>query len=510
MQSKLSFFLLVCLVGSSQLLIAQNSTYSWVFFEDKGNKVECFDEGDPVYEAYVQQLICLGIEVHGTTKWFNAACVKGFPIGLDSLPYVKEVKRLGHYKTTQNQVVDVQEEFSYGQSDVQLKMLDLDHYHKLGYTGRGVTIALFDGGFFKADSLKAFDSMWANEQIIGYRDFLYNNDEVFIQDGHGKSVLSIAGLNYPDSMMGAAPHANFILARTETVGREIHLEEYNWIKALEWADSLGADIIHSSLGYSIFDSLEGDYSYADMDGETTIITKATDVAFARGIFVTNSAGNEGAKEWHYITAPCDGKHVLCVGAVDSFGQHAAFSSYGPSADGRVKPEVMAMGHRVSYIHNNGTMQFGSGTSFSGPIIAGMVACLKQAHPTAYNTQIFDAIIRSSDRYNNPDTAYGYGIPNVLVADILLRKMVGLEQAKIEKLLMFPNPANTEVLIQLTSNFSNSVLEVIDNQGQMIMKLQNNGQEERIINTSPLASGLYIVRLSNAKGAAQFARLAVVH
>jgi hypothetical protein len=183
----------------------------------------------------------------------------------------------------------------------------------------------------------------------------------------------------------------------------------------------------------------------DMDGETTIITQATQIAVSKGVFVTNSAGNEGAKDWRFITAPCDGKNVLCVGAVDSFRNYAKFSSIGPSADGRVKPEVMAMGRKTSYQGKSGRIMQGNGTSFSGPLIAGMVACLMEANPKAYNSQIFDAIVRSADRYDNPDSFYGYGIPNAVVADSLIKAMVlSLEQLKADVFKVFPNPGKDRI------------------------------------------------------------------
>lgn len=468
-----------------------NAQHSWVFFADKGDTINVYDS--PVSDRYIQQLHEKNVEIIGVSKWLNAACVKGYPAELTSESYVTTVQKLGRYQVTQYQTQKTTEDFSYGNSDWQLEMLQLDSFHRKGYTGKNVTVALFDAGFYKADTVYAFDSLWAQSRIKGYWDFLTNDTSIFWEyDGHGKYVLSIIGANWPDSMMGAAPHANYLLTRTEDVNFEKHLEEYAWVKALEWADSMGADIIHSSLGYSQFDTLEGDYTYQDMDGETTIITKATDIAYAKGIFITNSAGNEGDDEWKYITAPCDGKHVLCVGAVDSNRQHAVFSSYGPSADGRVKPEVMAMGQGVTFVNNKGNLQTGNGTSFSGPLIAGMVACLKQAWPNMSNDRIFQAIIRSADRYDNPDTAYGYGIPNVLVADSLLEVFSSVPLTSRPEISIYPNPVENE--LHISSPQAMTQIEVMDIHGKRITMLEVDGQHDYTLVTSDLIQGLYVLRI----------------
>ena len=361
-----------------------------------------------------------------------------------------------------------------------------------------MTIGLFDGGFYKADTVHAFDSLWQQGRIKGYWDFITEDTSIFWEyDGHGKYVLSIVGANWPDSMMGAAPDANFLLARTEDVSSEKRLEEYAWVKAMEWAADLNVDIIHSSLGYSVFDTLQGDYTYADMDGESTIITRATDIAFSKGIFVTNSAGNEGEDEWHYITAPCDGKHVLCVGSVDSNQQHSPFSSYGPSADGRVKPDVVAMGQGVTYINNQANLRTGSGTSFSGPIIAGFVACLKQAWPSLTNQQIYEAVIQSADRYSNPDTAYGYGLPNILVADSLLSVFSSIKTLENEIVAVYPNPASKKVTIRGSRNILH--VEIIDYLGQTVKRIAVNPIAELEVDCSNSTAGMYVLRVRFQNG-----------
>lgn len=470
--------------------------HAWVYFTDK-----CTDEvnlDDPVCAYYVHQIQQMNIEVIGTSKWFNAACVNGNPEHLVSLPFVTSVESLRKYKVTEHRLQQTQEDFSYGHSDWQLEMLKLDSFHRRGYTGKGITIALFDGGFYKADTVHAFDSLWNQGRIKGYWDFITNDTTIFWEyDGHGKFVLSIVGANWPDSMMGSAPGANFLLARTEHVDKELHLEEYAWVKAMEWADSMGADIIHSSLGYSEFDTLEGDYTYPDMDGETTIITKATDIAFSKGIFITNSAGNEGDDPWHYISAPCDGKHVLCVGAIDSNRIHADFSSYGPSYDGRVKPDVVAMGQGVTYVDNQAHLKTGSGTSFSGPLIAGFVACLKQAWPDLTNAQIYQAVIQSADRYTTPDTAYGYGLPNILKADSLLAKFASVQEQYERQMTLYPNPVTDEVHIE--TNTPVLRISVTDLFGKELYSVGGGLKTSVSADLSTLKSGIYIIAVQLENG-----------
>lgn len=436
----------------------------WVFFTDKGTdaaqylaepskmlsaealalrqrKGIAIDNADvPVDAHYVAQLREAGCQVLATSKWLNAAAVE-LPNNqqqrVENLCFVKELqpvntlsgaayreKRSGMVryqplmpkaKTTKTTAID------YGDALVQNEMLQIPAYHAKGFTGRGVRIAVFDAGFDGADTIAAFDSLWAQKRILKYRDFVDNDESIFRNDSHGTMVLSTIAANVPGSMVGTAPHASFYLCRTEQSASETKQEEYNWMKAMEWVDSLGVDIIHSSLGYARFDP-DGStgYKYEDMNGHTAIITKAALMAARKGIIVTSSAGNEGNDDWHYITAPCDADSILCIGAVTRTQKRSGFSSFGPSADGRVKPDVVAMGSSTTVYSPADYVTTSDGTSFSGPIMGGFVACLKQAHPKRSNIDIIRAVRLSGDQFSFPDSAYGYGIPNVLIADSLLR------------------------------------------------------------------------------------------
>lgn len=452
---------------------------AWIYL-----KPECSNT-----EQIIQELNQNCIQTLGYSKWMHAIAVKNLPN--QGFSFIHHTEIGGKYQ--KNMARSKSTDFAYGRTDWQLQMLGLDSFHRMGYTGKGVTIALMDAGFYRVDSFEAFKRLWQNNSIKYAYDFVDNDSTVFDTDAHGMSVLSIVGGYLPDSLIGAAPDADFLLFRTENAANETHQEEFNWIKAMELADSMGADIIHSSLGYSLFDSLQGDYTYFDMDGKSTFITRATDSAFARGMFITNSAGNSGEQPWRYITAPCDGRFVLCVGAVDSFGQKAGFSSFGPSADGRVKPEVMAMGQKTTVINSLGYVTTGNGTSFSGPLMAGFVACLKQAHPWADNYRLYRAIIQSADRYNTPDSAYGYGIPNILKADSILKAMVHAENRMTGRISIYPNPGKE--LLQINGVNENALVTICDMQGRQLLQTHAG----RLPAGSELPSGFYVVYIQNQNG-----------
>jgi subtilisin family serine protease len=458
----------------------------------------------PTNSNYILELRNAEVDIIGESKWLNAVCIHSKDIAkLNNVDFVAHIETLTPLNVEKQKI---NEEYSYGWSDIQLEMLNLPAYHRLGFTGKGVKLAIFDAGFYKMDSLPIFDSMWAKNQVIANYDFVRNDTIDYTHDNHGMLVTALAAINYPDSMMGASPNASLILARTEDATSEKHIEELNWVRAMEWADSIGADIIHSSLGYSEFDTLEGDYTYADMDGKTTIITLAAELAASRGIFVTNSAGNQGAREWRHITAPCDGEHVLCVGAVDSFEVIADFSSRGPSSDGRIKPDVAAMGRKAAIPNEFGTMVTSNGTSLSGPLIAGLVACLKQAHPNKSNEQLFKAILMGSDRYETPDNDYGYGIPDALKIDSILRSWPGAGIPTVSRITtkIYPNPAHSVLKVSCEPG---STYQIVAANGAEIVagKLPN---WINFIDVSELAAQYYFIEVGSSNTIERFKFLKV--
>ena len=394
----------------------------------------------PIDPVYIDSIKSFGISLLNKSKWFNSIVVYSIDSSLISslqqLSFVKSIDTIGKQipadislpekvelpndKWSMESVHPISNamqisQTDYGQAYNQISMLNGDILHSLGYKGQGITIAVIDAGFKDADINPAFDSLFANSQVLGTWDFVDGNDSVYDNGQHGLWVFSILASNIPGLIIGAAPAANYYLLRSEDTGSEYLIEEDNWVSAAEFSDSAGVDIITTSLGYKTFTDPTQNHTYANMDGNTTRISIGADIAASKGILVVNSAGNEGGSAWQYIVAPADADSVLSVGAVDSQGNYAAFSSTGPSADGDIKPNVSALGKGTVTITISGNVQSGNGTSFSAPLISGMAACLWQANPEASNMEIFNAIQESSSQVNNPDSLLGFGIPNFMKA-----------------------------------------------------------------------------------------------
>lgn len=393
------------------------------------------DELDlPVNPSYILQVLDLGATFQNSTKWLNGITVRAdsadFYIKVTALPFVTEVRvvRTTGKKSLVNKLepdkpesvpVPIDTSF-YGLSVYQIGQINGQYLHKQHFKGKGKQIAVLDGGFYRANLYPAFDSLWTNHQILGARDFVNPLSDIYNENYHGMSVLSIMGGNIPGQLIGTAPDASYWLIRSEDAASEYPIEEYNWASAAEFADSAGVDIINTSLGYTTFDDLLLNHSYAEMDGNTTPVTRAANIAFKKGILVVASAGNERLSAWRYIGSPADGKNVLAIGAVNMFGSPAYFTSYGPSSAGDIKPNVSAMGLGTYLCTINGTIEGRNGTSFSSPVVAGMAACLWQANPNATAVQIKEAIEKSGSLYESPDSVLGFGIPDFKVADEILK------------------------------------------------------------------------------------------
>ncbi len=390
-------------------------------------------------------------------------------------------------------------DLDYGFAADQINIMEGEFLHNLGYLGNGMVIAVLDAGFTNVNTISAFTHLWNENRILGYWDFVNNNDSVFDKNAHGTAVLStMAGIKSGE-IIGTAPNASYWLLRSEDAPTETISEEYNWLAAAEFADSAGADIINSSLGYTTFDNPAEDHTYADMDGNTTIITKAADLAFSKGILVVNSAGNSGSETWHYIGAPADGKNVLSIGAVDHDGSCASFSSRGPTYDGRIKPNVTTIGKNSAIVNTDGNVVYGSGTSFSSPEMAGMAASLWQAFPTKTNAEIKDAIERSASQYNSPDANLGYGIPNFRKAYWYLLGIRIDDENQNQLLNVFPQPFNTEFnLLYYSAKEQTINVRIVDVVGKIIYSYDWTLQAQRI---EPLvlkgiftSSGVYSLQL----------------
>lgn len=431
-----------------------------------------FDSLDiPVNATYIQQVLQQGnSNLLLKSKWFNSITVELLDTAIaaawkqqvEALPCVFQVKslpsvpleRISIHKGTQSEEGMISDDF-YGPSFRQTEMMNGQLLHELGLNGQGMDIAVFDGGFLYANVLPAMAHLFEEGRIIETHDFLhYNSPEVFDAATHGTMVLShMAGI-MKDSLYGTAVDANYYLFQTEDVFREVRLEEDTWIQAAEWADSIGIDVINSSLGYSLFDEDYMNYSTSDMNGTTTRISQAAEICALKGTLVVNSAGNSGDDPWHVITAPSDAEHVLCIGAVDLNGIHASFSGYHPPGLNDVKPNVVAMGRQTVYAAMDSTISRGNGTSFSSPILAGMAATLWQAFPTATNMDVFNAIEQSASLYSNPNDSMGYGIPDFWKAFVNLSNQI-YSQPNEHSVLVFPQPSEGQFEIRVEGNFPNT-------------------------------------------------------
>jgi serine protease AprX len=412
----------------------------------------------PVTPAYIDSLTAAGAKILTVSKWLNAVTIQVFDdLILDKiakLTFVKKDYKLksSGYKglnkiisTAGMQKVTASFDWDYGSSWWQTGLHNGHLLHNSGYTGKEITVAVIDAGFYHVNTLPAFKRLWENGQILGTRDFVSAGADVYNGQSHGMAVLSIMGGCQPGELIGTAPDAYFWLLRSEDGASEFVIEEDNWVAAAEFADSVGADIINTSLGYSTFYDPLQNHTYADMNGNTTRISRAADLAASKGMLVVVSAGNQGNKVWRYITAPADADSVLTVGAVDQNKFVAGLSSRGPSSDGQVKPDVMALGKGVYVAYPDGSIKQGDGTSFSAPVIAGLAACLWQANRNVSAMELHAAICESADRFSQPDDDYGYGIPDFNLANILLRSNKENETFA-EQVTAFPNPFNDQLYI----------------------------------------------------------------
>ncbi len=457
----------------------------------------------PVNPAYVKGIEATGAKVWYTSRWMNAILIEATTSQLNQVLALNFVKGLeGKYPLKANAIASGALRKAYkfaseadapnfGLAATQNKMLGVDVLHQNGYTGEGILIGVFDSGFQNASAMLAFNHLFTNNKIVGTYDFVQNEKSVYEDDAHGTHVLScLAGL-LPNAFVGTAPQASYLLVRTEDVATESVLEEVNWLMAAEYADSVGVDMISSSLGYTTFDDARTDHTYADLDGKTTIAARAATWAAARGIICVVSAGNEGADAWRYIGSPADADSILAVGAVNSLQNYAIFSSIGPSADGRVKPDVVAMGQSVAIVNTAGSVSSASGTSFSAPILCGMVADLWQAYPTLKAQELMSFVRKSANFYNNPTPQLGYGIPSASAVMLMNQKV-----ASENKAFLFPNPTTDAVKVILnTAETSFSYpFRLIDHLGNTVM----TGHCSSAITTLSLAQvsrGIFFLKIS---------------
>lgn len=513
------YFTFVLLVFTSAMFSQEDA---WVYFKDKPNAQYFFnaplemlsqraldrranqsialDLTDvPVEETYVNQVkSSTGITVMAQSKWFNALHIRGTQaniLSLKSLLFVDKIvfadKSLNTTTTKrviENQVSAIKDklkttiDYAYGSSANQIQMLNGQVIHQQNNTGSGKIIAVIDAGFPGVNTAQPFKKLIDNNQILGGYDFVNKNANFYTGDDHGTKVLSTMGGYKENSLVGTAPDASYYLFITENTATENPVEESYWVEAAERADNLGVDIITTSLGYFGFDELRYSHTYSDMNGVTNFISRGAEIAFSKGIIVVSAAGNEGNQVEKHIGGPSDAVSVITVGSVTASKNKSSFSSIGPSYDGRIKPEVMAQGSAAFVSDASGNIVTANGTSFSCPIMAGMIASLWQAFPSKTNKEIRQMILQSSDRFTAPDNNYGYGIPN-------FGSTLGVEAFQSESSLfsVFPNPAETTVSFLFESSTASvSIFSVL---GQKIIEKQITNQNP-VLSVEALKSGLY--------------------
>lgn len=462
----------------------------------------------PVHEAYITDLKAqLGITVLAKSKWFNAVHVRGTESdisALEQLPYVNYIDFADNSldvasRTTASQNIKTtfQESvvFTYGTTQNQVEMISVDNLHAADYTGEGITIAVMDSGFPNVNTMAAFQRLRDNNDLLDGYDFVDRTTDVYAStaSSHGTRVLSTMAGFIQDEYVGTAPDASYYLFRTEDVSSENPVEESYWVEAAERADSLGVDMINTSLGYRGFDNPNYDYTPEDMNGQVAFISKGASIAAEKGILVVVSAGNAGATAWQTVGAPADSPEVLSVGGVDASGNYVAFSSQGGAAQvGYQKPDVVARAGAAYVIDQTNSVTQNNGTSFSSPILCGGIASLWQAIPDASPTQVMDYVRQSASQFPTPDDLLGYGIPDL---DLARAFGLSLNDKSIEAFGFYPNPVQSELHIVMPSQFNNVELSIFNQLGQKVFQKSINNTS-KTIQVPHLKSGLYIIQYAS--------------
>lgn len=507
---------------------------AWVYFKDKPNSQYYFENplqmlsqraldrritqnipldilDIPIHQAYIDQITATaGITVKAKSKWLNCLHIRGSQLNIQALSLLSFVDHVSFANRTlnvsgrfsnpttfnsANKVLETQVSYNYGNSANQIQMLNGHLLHQQNYTGTGKIIAVLDAGFPGVDVAQPFQRLRDNNQILGGYNFVDRSSNFYSMSNHGTMVLSTIGGFTDNQLVGTAPNASYYLFVTEDTSSENPLEESLWVEAAEMADNLGVDVINTSLGYFGYDNPNYSHTYTDMNGITAFSSRGANIAFNRGMIVVVSAGNTGNSSNVHIVAPADAINVLTVGAVDSARTYASFSSIGPSFDGRVKPDVMAQGLNAVVSNPNGTIVLNSGTSFSGPIMAGMVASFWQAFPTFTNAQIVQFIKESADYFTNPNPQYGYGIPNFQLA---LTNALSSMQFHSDLILVYPNPVKEVVSFSIPTIGSSKEISIYNGLGQMVINQRSLNQIQNI-SLQSLESGIYFYKIAVANG-----------
>lgn len=456
----------------------------------------------PVSAEYLSEISSRGFNLHCKSRWMNTALFKTESLAdisqLLDLPFVSDVKIVKKPLTksisSSKLLVSAEsaENFPY---DRPISMVNGFTLQNSGFDGKGVLIAVLDAGFINANSISSLAHLRNRKGIVATYDFVKKNAFVYDFHNHGTAVLSVLAGKINNELAGTAPGADYLLLKTEDVLSEFPCEEDFWAAGAEFADSAGADIISSSLGYFNFDDPALNYKFSDLDGNTAFITRVADIAASKGILVVNSAGNERMNSWKHIICPADGDSVIAVGAVDGNNYISTFSSAGPTFDRRIKPDNCAMGVNVPLQTDINSVTRASGTSFSCPVLSGMAACLIQAVPGSVSSDIIEALRISADRYTTPDSLYGYGIPDMVAALLKLQeKYVRIPDASTS---VSPNPTSGNFEIIFKEPPDNISVEIVTLSGRLIYRHNFTGYAGRSLVLTELnneSQGTYFIRL----------------
>lgn len=463
------------------------------------------DKDVPIAEQYIDAVsVSEGITVKAKSKWLNALHIRGSVEAINSLKSLTFINRIdfadrslnttgkvaaAQQVSTRLKVLETQAEFNYGTSANQIEMLNGQLLHHQNFTGEGMTIAVLDAGFPNVNTTEPFKRLRDNNRIKGGYNFVNRTNDFYTGGTHGTMVLSTIGAYVNGKLVGTAPDASYYLFVTEDPASENPVEESYWVEAAEKADSLGVDVINTSLGYFIYDNIRYNHTYEEMDGQTAFISRGANVAFSKGIFCVVSAGNSGATENPYISVPADALGVLTIGSVDANRNYSSFSSIGPSFDGRVKPDVMAKGSLATIATEDGDIGANNGTSFSSPITTGLVACLWQALPEKTNAELMDLIRHSADRYTAPTAQYGYGIPDFNQA----LKEGWISSMEDVKFMVYPNPVDSNLYLLFPDKITTAKVFIFNTIGQKVME-ESVLVTDMYVDVSQLATGVYSYKI----------------
>lgn len=533
-----SLFLFILVIGSLSLSAQKPPARYWIKFSDKKGSTFStdkpteflsfaaierrikynikIDETDlPVNQNYIDEVEAVAnVKVIYASKWLNGVVIELDSIDLaynalltlEAKPFVVSNSQVRKMRVDFGEPVTDQQSaapafaqrsletttttipsFSYGGSGAQIRQLQVECLHSQGLRGQGMTIAVLDAGFAFVEVNPVFDSLRNRNGILGTRDFVDGGTNVYVGSTHGTMVLSCMAALKPGLISGTAPLANYWLLRTEAPNEYI-TEEYNWIRGAEFADSVGADILTTSLGYTEFDDSRQNHTYATLNGRTAPMSIAATMAARKGMFVLNAAGNERASSWHYIGVPADADSICTVGAIDSLGREAAFSSVGPTADGRIKPDFVAIGAGTWVSQAGGGECFpGNGTSFATPVLAGAVACFWQANRQKSNIEILHEMRIRGDNAGAPNNNIGWGVPKLCLAT-----------QDFFKYYYYKSTQRIEIIA--IQSAEGAVIELFDSKGKLFFQQKLSANDRKVLmDATRLQEDIYIIKYKSSNG-----------